>query len=77
MKIFEIKLLSKDEKTMYTSIVPEIHVRNKIDTLLEMNEMTDIKSIGIVEIGDISDRYIQGYVNDVDHQFGITPIKLR
>jgi hypothetical protein len=63
MKIFEIQLQLLDGKIAYKSIVPEVHVQEKIDTLLKMNKISQIASINIKEIGDISDRYINTYLD--------------
>lgn len=62
MKIFEIQLRDPEGKTLYKSIVPEVHVQEKVDTLIGMNEINTIGGIFIKEVGDISDRYIKKYI---------------
>ena len=64
MKIFEIQLLNAKSEIVYKSLVPECHVKEKIDTLVGMNKIADVGGILIKEMGDISDRYIQRYVHE-------------
>ncbi|MFK7822741.1 MAG: hypothetical protein AB8G05_01190 [Oligoflexales bacterium] len=61
MKIFEIQLKDPEGKTVYKSLVPEVHVQEKVGTLLRMNEITQVGAIFMKDVGDISDRYIQKF----------------
>lgn len=63
MKIFEIQLTGPDGDLLYKTLVPEVHVQEKIDTLISMNKISNIGSIKIIDRGDISDRYIQTYIH--------------
>jgi hypothetical protein len=62
MKIFEVQLKGVNGEVVYTSIVPEVHVKEKVDTLLTMNGVSNIGALNFKEIGDISDRYIQTFL---------------
>ena len=62
MKIFEIQLKDPEGKTVYKSLVPEVHVQEKVDTLIRMNEVSKIGAIFMKDVGDISDRYIQKFL---------------
>mgnify|MGYP000051724101 CR=1 FL=1 len=64
MKIFEIQLQSPDGDVVYKSIVPEVHIQEKVDTLLRMNEISNVGAIIIKEMGDISDRYINKFIQN-------------
>lgn len=68
MKIFEIQLQNAAGEIVYKSLVPEVHVQEKIDTLVAMNEISEISGIFIKDVGDISDRYIQRFVNEGSKQ---------
>ena len=62
MKIFEVQLKDPEGRTLYKSLVPEVHVQEKVDTLIRMNEIKDIGAIFMRDVGDISDRYIQKFL---------------
>ena len=64
MKIFEVQLKTPEGSVVYTTLVPEVHVLEKITTLIRMNDISSIGGITISDRGDISDRYIQTYVHD-------------
>ncbi len=64
MKIFEIQLQNPDGEIVYKSLVPEVHVQEKVDTLIAMNKISDVGGIIIKEMGDISDRYISIHLSD-------------
>ena len=68
MKIFEIQLKNIQGEVLYTSLVPEVHVKEKVETLLSMNKMGDIGEIQFKEMGTISDRYIQTYLKKHDER---------
>ncbi|MDD9950476.1 MAG: hypothetical protein OXT67_02820 [Zetaproteobacteria bacterium] len=61
MKVYDVQLKNSQGELVYSSLVPEAHVTEKINTLLSMNEVGEIGAIMIQEKGDISDRYIQIY----------------
>jgi hypothetical protein len=63
MKIYEIQLEDPTGALLYKSLVPEIHVHEKIDKLVGMNKIENIGAIKILPMGDISDRYIQSYLH--------------
>ena len=68
MKIFEVILKNSKGETVYTSLVPEVHVKEKIDTLFGMNKIAEIGGVFMKEIGDISDRYINTYLHSKKNQ---------
>ncbi|NRA47211.1 MAG: hypothetical protein HRU09_19855 [Oligoflexales bacterium] len=51
MKIYEIQLKNPEGKTMYKSLVPEVHVQEKVDTLIRMNEIAEIGAILMRDVG--------------------------
>lgn len=63
MKIFEIQLKDPSGQVLYKTLVPEIHVMEKIMTLVSMNEIHKIGAITFAHQGDISDRYIQTFIH--------------
>jgi len=63
VKIFEIQLKDTEGSVLYKSLVPEVHIREKVDTLIAMNDAHLIGAILIKEIGDISERYIRKYLS--------------
>lgn len=64
MKIFEIQLKDRKGEVVYKSLVPEVHVQEKVDTLISMNKVGEIGAIHFIPMGDISDRYIQTFIHD-------------
>ena len=62
MKIYEIQLVSPTGEILYRSIVPEVHVPEKISTLLKMNTMDKIGAIKFEVVGNISERYINKFI---------------
>lgn len=66
MKIYEVQLKGDDEQVLYKSLVPEVHILEKVATLLSMNQISKIGAINFKDMGDISDRYIQKYLRNED-----------
>lgn len=63
MQIFEVILKNQTGTTVYKSLVPEVHVQEKVNTLMSMNRIDEVGGIFIKLVGDISDRYIQRYTS--------------
>ena len=66
MKIFEIQLKNTKGDVLYKSLVPEVHIKEKVDTILSMNKLSEIGAILFTEMGTISDRYIQNYLRNAE-----------